>query len=221
MYSHRGFFIWSTQNNLLFIGEWEHPLPWHGRERLWPYDYCYHIWLLHLESKAQSQDKGRFFCPPEHGKYPDLRYLSSVLHYQREQRQWRHMHWCFTLASQRSQPSHDHRHVALSCIQWQPVPWRRTDPNASFLHTGRHHHLHPWHGSSHLIFCKEWQGIVTLISSVFLLLMYVFGRNLSIIMSFSQEPKLAFEGVIASELYPCVLFYSSNPGEKVLHTVHT
>lgn len=40
-------------------------------------------------------------------------------------------------------------------------------------------------------------------------------------MFFSQEPKLAFEGVIASELYPCVLFYSSNPGEKVLDTVHT
>lgn len=31
-----------------------------------------------------------------------------------------------------------------------------------------------------------------------------------------QEPKLAFEGVDATELYPCVLFYSSNPGEKVL-----
>ncbi|XP_029941533.1 probable E3 ubiquitin-protein ligase HERC1 [Salarias fasciatus] len=30
-----------------------------------------------------------------------------------------------------------------------------------------------------------------------------------------KDPKLAFEGVIASELYPCVLFYSSNPGEKV------
>ncbi|XP_068190129.1 probable E3 ubiquitin-protein ligase HERC1 isoform X2 [Antennarius striatus] len=30
-----------------------------------------------------------------------------------------------------------------------------------------------------------------------------------------KEPKLAFEGVSASELYPCVLFYSSNPGEKV------
>ncbi|XP_040012787.1 probable E3 ubiquitin-protein ligase HERC1 isoform X3 [Xiphias gladius] len=30
-----------------------------------------------------------------------------------------------------------------------------------------------------------------------------------------KEPKLAFEGVVASELYPCVLFYSSNPGEKV------
>ncbi|KAM8872529.1 putative E3 ubiquitin-protein ligase HERC1 isoform 2-T2 [Synchiropus picturatus] len=33
-----------------------------------------------------------------------------------------------------------------------------------------------------------------------------------------KEPKLAFEGVVASELYPCVLFYSSNPGEKV--TLH-
>ncbi|XP_049459514.1 probable E3 ubiquitin-protein ligase HERC1 isoform X6 [Epinephelus fuscoguttatus] len=30
-----------------------------------------------------------------------------------------------------------------------------------------------------------------------------------------KEPKLAFEGVVATELYPCVLFYSSNPGEKV------
>ncbi|XP_037548156.1 probable E3 ubiquitin-protein ligase HERC1 [Nematolebias whitei] len=30
-----------------------------------------------------------------------------------------------------------------------------------------------------------------------------------------KEPKLAFEGAVASELYPCVLFYSSNPGEKV------
>ncbi|KAM9735318.1 putative E3 ubiquitin-protein ligase HERC1 isoform 6-T7 [Menidia menidia] len=35
-----------------------------------------------------------------------------------------------------------------------------------------------------------------------------FGKN-------DKEPKLAFEGVVASELYPCVLFYSSNPGEKV------
>lgn len=30
-----------------------------------------------------------------------------------------------------------------------------------------------------------------------------------------QEPKLAFEDVDATELYPCVMFYSSNPGEKV------
>ncbi|KAG9341250.1 hypothetical protein JZ751_019691 [Albula glossodonta] len=29
------------------------------------------------------------------------------------------------------------------------------------------------------------------------------------------EPKLAFEDVDATELYPCVMFYSSNPGEKV------
>lgn len=36
---------------------------------------------------------------------------------------------------------------------------------------------------------------------------------------FHQEPKLAFEGVVASELYPCVLFYSSNPGEKVLNVL--
>uniref|UniRef100_A0A6Q2XRL6 HECT-type E3 ubiquitin transferase n=1 Tax=Esox lucius TaxID=8010 RepID=A0A6Q2XRL6_ESOLU len=31
----------------------------------------------------------------------------------------------------------------------------------------------------------------------------------------NKEPKLAFEGVDATEVYPCVLFYSSNPGEKV------
>uniref|UniRef100_UPI003AAEB7BA probable E3 ubiquitin-protein ligase HERC1 n=1 Tax=Centroberyx gerrardi TaxID=166262 RepID=UPI003AAEB7BA len=31
----------------------------------------------------------------------------------------------------------------------------------------------------------------------------------------NKEPKVAFEGVVATELYPCVLFYSSNPGEKV------
>ncbi|GCB76343.1 hypothetical protein scyTo_0020463, partial [Scyliorhinus torazame] len=29
------------------------------------------------------------------------------------------------------------------------------------------------------------------------------------------EPKLAFEDIDATELYPCVMFYSSNPGEKV------
>jgi len=31
----------------------------------------------------------------------------------------------------------------------------------------------------------------------------------------SQEPKLAFEDIDGYELYPCVIFYSSNPGEKV------
>ncbi|KAL4617326.1 putative E3 ubiquitin-protein ligase HERC1 [Arapaima gigas] len=37
----------------------------------------------------------------------------------------------------------------------------------------------------------------------------------------NKEPKLAFEGVDATELYPCVLFYSSNPGEKVaLYDLH-
>ncbi|XP_072108525.1 probable E3 ubiquitin-protein ligase HERC1 isoform X1 [Mobula birostris] len=35
-----------------------------------------------------------------------------------------------------------------------------------------------------------------------------FGKN-------DEEPKLAFEDVEATELYPCVMFYSSNPGEKV------
>ncbi|XP_014872809.1 probable E3 ubiquitin-protein ligase HERC1 isoform X1 [Poecilia latipinna] len=30
-----------------------------------------------------------------------------------------------------------------------------------------------------------------------------------------EEPKLAFEDVDAAELFPCVMFYSSNPGEKV------
>ncbi|XP_063305478.1 probable E3 ubiquitin-protein ligase HERC1 isoform X3 [Pelobates fuscus] len=35
-----------------------------------------------------------------------------------------------------------------------------------------------------------------------------FGKN-------GEEPKLAFEDLDAAELYPCVMFYSSNPGEKV------
>ncbi|XP_041057144.1 probable E3 ubiquitin-protein ligase HERC1 isoform X1 [Carcharodon carcharias] len=35
-----------------------------------------------------------------------------------------------------------------------------------------------------------------------------FGKN-------GEEPKLVFEDVDATELYPCVMFYSSNPGEKV------
>uniref|UniRef100_A0AAV2LT25 B30.2/SPRY domain-containing protein n=1 Tax=Knipowitschia caucasica TaxID=637954 RepID=A0AAV2LT25_KNICA len=35
-----------------------------------------------------------------------------------------------------------------------------------------------------------------------------FGKN-------GEEPKLAFEDVDATELHPCVMFYSSNPGEKV------
>ncbi|CAH1796720.1 unnamed protein product [Owenia fusiformis] len=35
-----------------------------------------------------------------------------------------------------------------------------------------------------------------------------FGKN-------GEEPKVAFEDVDATELYPCVMFYSSNPGEKV------
>lgn len=35
-----------------------------------------------------------------------------------------------------------------------------------------------------------------------------FGKN-------GEEPRLAFENVEAGELYPCVMFYSTNPGEKV------
>lgn len=35
-----------------------------------------------------------------------------------------------------------------------------------------------------------------------------FGKN-------GDEPKLAFEDIDATELYPCVMFYSTNPGEKV------
>lgn len=35
-----------------------------------------------------------------------------------------------------------------------------------------------------------------------------FGKN-------GDEPRLAFEDVDATELYPCVMFYSTNPGEKV------
>ncbi|XP_068210388.1 probable E3 ubiquitin-protein ligase HERC1 [Palaemon carinicauda] len=35
-----------------------------------------------------------------------------------------------------------------------------------------------------------------------------FGKN-------GEEPRLAFENIEATELYPCVMFYSTNPGEKV------
>ncbi|XP_064122707.1 probable E3 ubiquitin-protein ligase HERC1 [Macrobrachium nipponense] len=35
-----------------------------------------------------------------------------------------------------------------------------------------------------------------------------FGKN-------GEEPRLAFENIEAAELYPCVMFYSTNPGEKV------
>ncbi|XP_068081364.1 probable E3 ubiquitin-protein ligase HERC1 [Anabrus simplex] len=38
-----------------------------------------------------------------------------------------------------------------------------------------------------------------------------FGKN-------GEEPQLAFEDVDGAELYPCVLFYSTNPGEKVKMT---
>jgi len=32
-----------------------------------------------------------------------------------------------------------------------------------------------------------------------------------------QEPKVAFDDLEATVLYPCVMFYSTNPGEKVLN----
>ncbi|XP_045467504.1 probable E3 ubiquitin-protein ligase HERC1 isoform X2 [Harmonia axyridis] len=35
-----------------------------------------------------------------------------------------------------------------------------------------------------------------------------FGKN-------GEEPRVAFEGIDATELYPCVMFYSTNPGEKI------
>ena len=35
-----------------------------------------------------------------------------------------------------------------------------------------------------------------------------FGKN-------GEEPRVAFENIDAPELYPCVMFYSTNPGEKV------
>ncbi|XP_063233987.1 probable E3 ubiquitin-protein ligase HERC1 isoform X2 [Bacillus rossius redtenbacheri] len=38
-----------------------------------------------------------------------------------------------------------------------------------------------------------------------------FGKN-------GEEPRLAFEDINATELYPCVMFYSTNPGEKVKMT---
>ena len=32
---------------------------------------------------------------------------------------------------------------------------------------------------------------------------------------FIQDVHVAFEDIDATELFPCVMFYSSNPGEKV------
>lgn len=68
---------------------------------------------------------------------------------------------------------------------------------------------------------KVWQAIYDFF--FFFLIFFAFADDLFYFSFVHQEPKLAFEGVVASELYPCVLFYSSNPGEKVLnlrHTVH-
>ena len=35
-----------------------------------------------------------------------------------------------------------------------------------------------------------------------------FGKN-------GEDPVIAFHNIEATELFPCVLFYSTNPGEKV------
>ena len=35
-----------------------------------------------------------------------------------------------------------------------------------------------------------------------------FGKN-------GEQPRVVFEDMDAAELYPCVMFYSTNPGEKV------
>ena len=35
-----------------------------------------------------------------------------------------------------------------------------------------------------------------------------------------QDPRIAFEDIDASELYPCVMFYSGTPGEKVKFDKH-
>lgn len=51
MYSHWRLFLWPAQANVLFFGEWKHPLPWLWRERLRPGNHCHHIWLFHLEGK--------------------------------------------------------------------------------------------------------------------------------------------------------------------------
>lgn len=46
----------------------------------------------------------------------------------------------------------------------------------------------------------------------FVVFIEIFGFCLKIEL---QEPRVAFEDVEATELFPCVMFYSSNPGEKV------
>lgn len=51
MYSHWRFFLRPTQDNVLFFGEWEYPLPWLRRERLRPGNHWHHIWMFHMEGK--------------------------------------------------------------------------------------------------------------------------------------------------------------------------
>lgn len=132
------------------------------------------------------------------------------------------------MARARLQPPHHVGHVALPSIQRKPVSQRGADADAQQLHSGRLHHLRPGHGGQNHLLRQEWRGEGLSAGAVlhaachsnhtpngdssFGLLQASVSNCLLVI---GQEPKLAFEDVDATELYPCVMFYSSNPGEKV------
>lgn len=136
----------------------------------------------------------------------------AVLHREGEPRQRGHVRGRVPLARARLQPPHHLRHVAVPRLQWQPVPQRRADADARQLHAGRLHHLRAGHGGSNHLVWQERRGARPLLTRN---CFHWFLGTHSRFLSSQQEPKLAFEDVDATELYPCVMFYSSNPGEKV------
>lgn len=157
MYPNRRFLLRPAQDHLLLAGEWQHPLTRLRRQRLRPRNHRHHVRLLHLEGEdrphaAEARRPASRFCLT-----PDL--PSLVLHHQGEPGQRGHVCRRVALAGERSQPPHHHRHVAVPCVQRQPVPRRRAGAHAALLHSRRHHHLHPGHGGSHGVVCQERQGL--------------------------------------------------------------
>lgn len=67
--------------------------------------------------------------------------------------------------------------------------------------------------------------IKVLLLSTFLILAYFLGDYITVLLDMDaktlsfgkngEDPRVAFENIDANELYPCVMFYSTNPGEKV------
>jgi len=68
------------------------------------------------------------------------------------------VHWSEQVAGARPQPSHHHRHVAVPCVQWQPLPRRRAADRAAQLHPRRLHYLRSGRRQSDTGLRKEWRG---------------------------------------------------------------